>query len=198
MSAAVHRLICGSACAMALPFRHWPPRPRKTRPRGTRRGRITCGAVSSVPAPSCSTSSRKSKSAACPPSWPSCRWWNQPTTRARFRRPRPPACGNSFLRPASASICSRTGGATTAATSLPRPPPRSTTCRRSTPCSATGSSRWQRTTGAKARSRARSRRRVPRVSRPTTPVCACRPRPPAMCPSCRRSRTLSCVPNCLR
>jgi membrane-bound lytic murein transglycosylase D len=49
-------------------------------------------------------------------------------------------------------------GSTSAATSSPRPMPRSTTCRPSTKCTATGTSRWPPTTGARMPSGAPWRR----------------------------------------
>ena len=78
---------------------------------------------------------------------------------------------------------------------LPRRPPRRARlhprgarlpAEAATACSATGTSRWPPTTGAKAACSARSPRTSAPACRPTTRACACRPRRGATCPSCRR------------
>ena len=180
---------CGSACAQASPCPTSPRQQRRKKPLGTPRAANTSSAVLSARARSCFTLSKNSKNAACRPRSRCCRWSNRPTTRAQSHPRRRPACGSSSPPPAKNTSSRKTGGATSGATSSPRPAPRSTTCRCCMACSTTGTWRSPPTTGARALWAVRLPRRAPMASRPITPACACRPKPQATSPNCRRSKT---------
>jgi hydroxyacylglutathione hydrolase len=96
--------ICSTACEPASPSTKCKSRPSISSSPGSNTIQIIWSGYFSAASATCTTSSPRSKRAACPRSSLCCRWSRAPTSPSPIRPAAPRDCGNSFRARAYASV----------------------------------------------------------------------------------------------